>query len=92
MLFAAMLERAPEELRAGPLCVAPARQIVRSFEIAVTVQLSRGDSTGFQIQALPIHMGYAIRFRTRTTELSRIRISVEQVPVSKGLPCPTPVS
>lgn len=80
-LFGAMLSRTPPEWRGLMAALAPARQVLTSFEMSAAVQLSTTQSLGLGIQAVPLNLGYAIRFGVTSTGWSRIQLTVEQVPI-----------
>jgi len=82
--YAALVARTPEDYRPLMQPLEPSRQVLRGFEISVAARFGTSRSIGFSLTALPLNIGYSIRFRTDASSWSNLRLAVEQVPVTKG--------
>lgn len=90
--FARMLAGTPEPLRPLIENIAPRRQVLRTFEIAALAQFSKGHEAEASVKTVLLNLGYSIRFGVNRSNWSQIRLTVNQVPITKGLPWPTQAS
>ena len=82
--FKAVMSEAPEIIKDVLLPLRPLKYEVRKFDLTLRVLLSISREKGFEVRALPLNLGYDLRYGTTATSESRITFQVEQVPIPKA--------
>jgi hypothetical protein len=70
----------PRTTRALLATVAPARQVIRSWEFKFAARLETRRSIGFEIKARPLNLGYSIERRRSASSATRFALTIEPVP------------
>lgn len=70
-----------KELAQVLIDIAPSRMFMRNSEIDTRIRIAVEREYGYAIKAVPLNLGYDVRFGTTVTSGSSIHIQVEQVPV-----------
>lgn len=81
-VVAAVGHEVPEVARA----LAPSRLRVHRFELACRVRLEVDRRHGYEIKAMPLNVGYDVRYGTTAADESRVRLEVVQVPLGDAGP------
>ncbi len=61
----------------------PSRMFIKEFELNCRVRIDVERRFGFEIKAVPLNLGYDIRYSTTKTVDSKIQLHVEQVPINR---------
>jgi len=82
--FEVLMSEAPGIVKDALLVFRPPKYDVREFELTFRVLLSISREQRYEIKAVPLNMGYDLRYGSTATSESRIKIRVEQVPIPKA--------
>lgn len=82
--FEILMREAPGIIKDALLPLRPPRYDARKFELTFRVLLSINREKEFEIRAVPLNIGYNLRYGSTATSESRINLQVEQVPIPKA--------